>query len=269
MLNGDAICTGHAGLENNSFIRIFIKECKEQQRLLKGTQCTWIGVSSDAKQVPEATNQGFFPFSDVMGGFTFQSKPITTSRPKLKIVTRSGTVVVDNVFFWSQTIMTAKSVLGEYHKYLNEEMVLLENDIDNDEGDRANNIPRHVIFDIKSLEKLRVQFENKHSPLFVQHCGTFQSLFRLLGHKKDTLQDFDQYELDFIEEWKDVKPIDLQMAWQDKVLSGIDVILQRLRDPYTFTRNPTWEDYEELLDEDENLTQTPISALVPQARLDG
>ena len=269
MLNGDAICAGPAGLDNNSFLRIFVKECKEQQRLLKGTQCTWVGVSSEAQQVPEATNNGFYPFSDVMGGFTFQTKPITTCRPKLKITTRTNEVLVDNVFFWSQTIMTASCVLGEYHKYLNEEMTLLKNEFDNDEGDRGNNIPRHVIFDIKSLEKLRIQFENKHSPLFVHHCGKFQAMFRMLGHKRDTLQPFDQYELDFLEAWEDFQPMDLTIAWQDKVLSGIDIILQRLRDPYTFQRSPTWEDYEEMLDEEEHLTQTPISDLVAQARLDG
>ena len=204
-----------------------------------------------------------------MGGFTYQTKDITTSRPKLKITTRSGEVFVDNVFFWSQTIMTANTVLGEYHRYLSEEMTLLENDFDNDEGDRANNIPRHVVFDIKSLEKLRVQFENVHSPLFVQHCGVHQAMFRHLTMKRDTHQSFDQYEIEFVREWKDFHALDIQIAWQDKVLAQIDVILQRLRDPYTFQRNPTWEDYEELLEEDEHITQVPISALVAQARLEG
>ena len=126
------------------------------------------------------------------------------------------------------------------------------------------------MMDINILIKLRTQFDNKSSPAFVLYAEKHQN------HMTHTIRRMDQgiqpdgYEYAVWEAWKDIPETDWRRTWQVEVLTQIDAVLESLREPYTFERQPTWEDYELILGaQPAYLTQVPIQALVAQARMEG
>ena len=89
---------------------------------------------------------------------------------------------------------------------------MLELDFDDDD-DRHNGIPRHVMMDIQILTKLRVQFSNTSSPAFLHHAERHRNHMNHIINRCDQGILLDGYEYAVWSQWKDVPDCEWQQTW--------------------------------------------------------
>jgi hypothetical protein len=183
----------------------------------------------------------------------------------------NNAVSVDNIFFWAVSHEIASSARGKERNH-----VSVETQMEDTFGlDATSGLPRHAQRDVETLEKLRTQYLNIHSPRAVTDCKRFWDIIarenqRALqpdsGHTEDNQQ--------FLESWNLAQPHERTALWQTHALQEIAITMHHILRVHQFheQRPVTMEDYDRLFDYRDNISQTQQQTIqdhVREARTEG
>jgi hypothetical protein len=269
------ILRAKGGAGASSFISQFIAACSENLRLLREGQCYWQGRGLKDKEIPAPGTRGFFPLPaegpPIPAARTACGRLTTFIRPQITIATAGGSVSVDNIFFWAVSHEIASSARGKERNHISVGAQLQ----DTFGAEAILDLPRHSQKDFHTLEKLRTQYLNVHSPRAVTDCKRFWDIIEHESRK--ALQpdnDHTEDNQEFLESWNCVKPHERTKLWQDHALQEIEILMHHILRTHEFqdVRPVTMEDYDRLFDYKENFSQTvqhTIQDHVREARSEG